>query len=65
MANKPEQPQAQPQAVEPLVTAQAEACTELFCPIYSLAVTPDPLLVAANQTARPDIFMAGGWAGAG
>ena len=31
----------------------------LCSPIYSLAVTPDPLLVAANETAPADIFMAG------
>ena len=48
---------------QPMVTAQSEpapppACTELFCPIYSLAVTPDPLLVAANESAQPDIYMA-------
>ncbi|GAB4821980.1 hypothetical protein N2152v2_009026 [Parachlorella kessleri] len=50
---------------QPLVTAQSEPappppCTELFCPIYSLAVSPDPLLVAANESAQPDIFMAVG-----
>ncbi len=33
----------------------ATACKELFCPVYSAAVAPDPLL--GNQS---DIFLAGG-----
>jgi hypothetical protein len=35
------------------------ACPELFCPLYSAAVAPDPLL--GNQS---DIFLAGRWGGA-
>ncbi|KAL4435599.1 hypothetical protein ABPG77_002562 [Micractinium sp. CCAP 211/92] len=46
-------------------TGPAEPCTELFCPAYSLALAPDPLLAAsaaAHEKAPPpqDVFLAVG-----
>ncbi|KAL4859210.1 Sister chromatid cohesion protein PDS5 B-B [Chlorella vulgaris] len=35
-----------------------QPCTELFCPIYSLAATPDPLLSAAGNENDSQIYMA-------
>jgi hypothetical protein len=37
-----------------------QPCTELFCPIYSLAATPDPLLSAAGNESDSQIYMAVG-----
>ena len=40
----------------------SEPCTELFCPIYSLGLSPDPLLSAsAGAAAAPsDVYLAVG-----
>eukprot|EP00887_Chlorella_sp_A99_P004125 scaffold23.g4125.t1 len=52
-------------APQPRVAAADDAaapppCTDLFCPRYSLALAPDPLLAAAGRAPPPDVFLAVG-----
>ena len=53
---------------EPRVQAQDDsttsppACDQIFCPLYSLALSPDPLLRARNDSA-PEVYMAVGLGG--
>lgn len=38
----------------------SDPCTELFCPMYSLALSPDPLLNASDGSSPPDVYLAVG-----